>query len=340
MPKLPTLRWRPAPAGRAERLASWLKAWRWEQHLRRESAEYATPFHPAPRRLWATNPELEDLIKDFDKGLQVGQIRLLDPLIFEETRRPLYVALISEWDEDSFVTAPFGPFGDPATTTEWLTGRQTSALRVLCLWNVRTLPNEILNRSWLVDDLTQAELDDAWTVFRHASTGVDLEDRLLAKVGCPITHPRDPRLDYQVEEVRLFTTVPEYVEHRLELEPSGKNNIIDFPSPWNVPEESEEIVLAARSLEAAPLEFAKYAIGGTRLFLRLLTQTDARQVEICVLDHEGNPSVELDGAQFVPGKREAVRIEHGRAICSRSGVLSGFRFLRADGTPVNLTRLE
>jgi hypothetical protein len=77
-------------------------------------------------------------------------------------------------------------------------------LKVLCLWNTRTLSAEILKRSWLVGNLTAAEREDAWTVFRHATTGVDLDDRLLAQVGCSVVHPRDPRIEYQREEAGMM----------------------------------------------------------------------------------------------------------------------------------------
>jgi len=131
----------------------------------------------------------------------------MDPLLFAEFQRPIYVALIAEWGQSAFLIAPFGPFLEPATKTECLTGRPEHAFRVLCLWNVRTVSAEVLQRSWHVDDLTAHELQDAWQVFQHATTGAELEDRLLARVGCPVVHQRDPRLVYQQEEASLLASL-------------------------------------------------------------------------------------------------------------------------------------
>src|SRR5439155_13989361 len=124
-------------------------------------------------------------------------------------------------EEKSYLVAPFGDYQEPATTTEWLTGRD-GPLRVLCLWNTRDYPARWLELGWVVDELNERELADAWEVFRHATTGVPLSDHLREQVGAPIVHPRDPRLAYQAEEARFFTIVPEYAEHRCRLEEANR----------------------------------------------------------------------------------------------------------------------
>jgi hypothetical protein len=207
MPKLPILKWKPAPPGRAERLARWFAEWNLVQKLRRENPEFAEPLRPNRGPSDTPCPEPEPPVAPFAHELVKGQIRLMDPLLFVEFRRPIYVALIARWGPNSFISAPFGPFLEPATKAEWLTGRTEHALCVLCLWNARTLPVEVLRRSWHVDDLTAQELQDAWQVFRHAATGAELEDRLLTQVGCPIVHRRDPRIAYQQEEASLLASL-------------------------------------------------------------------------------------------------------------------------------------
>ncbi|MCX6927552.1 MAG: hypothetical protein NT154_30745 [Verrucomicrobia bacterium] len=207
MAHLPTLKWKPAPPGRAERLARWFAEWNLVQKLQRENPEFAEPLRPNRGQSDMPCPDPAPPVAPFDPELAKGQIRLMDPLLFAEFQRPIYVALIAEWGPNSFLTAPFGPFLEPATKTEWLTGHRENSLRVLCLWNVRTMSTDVLQRSWHVDDLAAQELQDAWQVFRHATTGADLEDRLLAQVGCPIVHPRDSRLAYQQEEASLLASL-------------------------------------------------------------------------------------------------------------------------------------
>src|ERR1019366_6525983 len=144
MPKLPTLKWKPAPPGRAERLARWFAEWNLVQNLRREDPQFAEPFRPNRGQPGTLCPDPEPPVAPFDPELAKGQIRLMAPLLFAEFRRPIYVAMIAEWGPNSFLTAPFGSFLEPATKAEWLTGRPEHALRVLCLWNARTMPAEVL----------------------------------------------------------------------------------------------------------------------------------------------------------------------------------------------------
>jgi len=215
MPKLPTLKWRTPPAGYRERLARWFDIWKYELELRRENPEYAKPPPALP-------PESRTKHMGFGQRhpfdadlLATGQIRLLGPGVLPQSRRPVYVAVLSEWEDGMFLIAPFGPFMEPATTSEWLTGRDAFPLRVLCLWNAHTVPRSSLAESWEVDDLSPQELADARSVFDHVFTGDPLSDRLLDRVGCPVVHPNDPRIAYQQEEARqmapLAVAAREYV---------------------------------------------------------------------------------------------------------------------------------
>jgi hypothetical protein len=341
MHQLPKLKWKPKPCEKVHRLARWLQQWKWSQegpdNIGRRAASIRHTFD-------LNDPEVAEQIAErltqaakTDPAPEAGQIRLLSSAVLPSADRPVYVALLNDSGSNTLLVVPFGPFLEPATTTEWLTGRDAGALSVLCLWNARTLPKEVLLRSWFVDTLTVPEQTDALAVFRHAATGADLEDRLLSQVGCTITKPNDPRLAYQAQELRLFTPAPPKPEQSPAARRRGN---IEFYLPWKAPSESEEIVLQARSRAPGSLEYARYAVGETPLVLTLLTRTDGKQVEVSILDQRENPSPDLDGAQVIPREGEAVRIANGRALCQRDAVLSGFGFLGANGKPINLRRLE
>jgi hypothetical protein len=320
MPKLPTLKWKPAPPGRAERLARWFAEWNLVQKLRRENPEFAEPLLPNRGPSDTPCPEPEPPVAPFAYELAKGQIRLMDPLLFVEFRRPIYVALIAEWGPNSFLTSPFGPCLEPATKAEWLTGRPEHALRVLCLWNARTLPVEVLQRSWHVDDLTPQQLQDAWQVFCHATTGAELEDRLLVQVGCPITHPRDPRLAYQEEEIRLFAPqhlkVAQHGTRKVRVSPSEFSIVRGLqpaaessgrgirppgfapPPPFLKKHEEWSLSLSTGEPQSTA-EKAIYLLAelGIRLVLRF--ETNREMVSIKVRDLGGNPSPTLDGARVL-----------------------------------------
>ena len=127
MPQLPTLKWKPAPPGRARRLARWFAEWNLAQKLRRENPEFAGPLRTNRGPPDTPCPDPAHPVASFDSDLAKGQIRLMDPLLFAEFQRPIYVALIAEWGQSAFLIAPFGPFLEPATKTECLTGRPEHA---------------------------------------------------------------------------------------------------------------------------------------------------------------------------------------------------------------------
>ena len=253
MPKLPTLHWLPAPQGYAERLARWRELWLIEQQMRAADPDYAGALPFVPREAganiqtensrWQRRPEtdLSGVEPDKSEGdslfahrdaqiadsqwrrladpgiadiaPEVGQIRLLAGWLVPEARRPVYVAVLFAWEGNVFLIAPYGPFPEPATTAELLTGRLAAPLRVLALWNGRTVPPALLAEgSRFVDRLAPEEVQAARTVFRHAFSGEDIPEEVWSRVGCPIVHPRDPRIAYQDEETRLLATLTSLTE--------------------------------------------------------------------------------------------------------------------------------
>lgn len=278
MPKLPQLRWKAAPRGRAERLARWLDEWHLEQDLRQSDPDYERPVQLSQDER-VLDYRFHQLIAPFDPEPTPKDIRLLSPLLFGALSRPVYVAILArnaEW----FIVAPFGPFLEPATKTEWATGRTEHALRVLCLWNSRTLPKEVIAQSWLVDRLELHEQKTAWAVFQHATRGTTLPEDLLSSVGCPITHPRDPRLQYQAEEINLLAplmrSIPETgkpVHEHLLLAAGSRDSAHELIEEWE------------RRVEGSPC--------------RLRFRESALEITIAVSDANGNPSMAFNKAELI-----------------------------------------
>jgi hypothetical protein len=182
------------PAAQRDFLARWRRQWEVQEALDREPPAVAEGGNryavAAPVAVLPVQPEPAP-----------GQVRLLAPALTPAASRPVYVAVLREWETGDLLVAPFGPFSVPATTTELLTRRLDLALRVLCLWNARTVPLTVLRQSWLVEPLTVREAADAWAVFRCAATGRPIPATLARRVGPPIFVPTDPRLIYQTREV-------------------------------------------------------------------------------------------------------------------------------------------
>jgi hypothetical protein len=189
MENLSKLRLEPPAQWEAERLTRWLFEW---QILQSADTPGTTP--DCPTELITGN-----LVAEFDSNIAVGQIRLMRPHTENE---PVFIAVIRIEDSGEIVCVPFGPLSEPATPDELLSGRTTPALRVLCLWNSRTLSPHLLNHSWVADELPQAELArlrqalDAW----EATGRVPAE--LAQEAGPPLVHPEDPRRLYRTRERR------------------------------------------------------------------------------------------------------------------------------------------
>ena len=290
MPKLPQLRWKAAPPGRAERLARWLDEWRLEQELRQSDPDYARPVQLSQDES-VLDYRFHQLIAPFDPEPIPRDVRLLSPLLFEACNRPVYVAILAR-KVDWFIVAPFGPFLEPATKTEWDTGRTDLPLRVLCLWNARTLPAEIIAQSWVVDTLAPNEQQAAWAVFQHATRGVALSEDLLGSVGCPITHPRDPRIQYQAEEIDLFKPM------------AG--------SATTMPQPDEEYLMAAADSKAKNEKTITGEIVGSDL--RLVICLDKQKGSVRVEDTRGVTSTRLSGAELVNIAEESLGKIQGAAV--------------------------
>ena len=205
MAKLPIIEIREAPSEQARRLSAWLDEWEAEMRLRQaDGAEMASERPGKGFGHVEAFGASRFRGQEYDEPIRAGQIRLLSARTVPQARRPLFVAVLSEWEDGLALVTPYGPFSEPASTGELLTGRQDSALRVLCLWNSHTLPHVAIAESWVVDDLTGTELADAWAAFEHITFGKALNSALAERVGPPICHPRDPRRQYQEEELKLL----------------------------------------------------------------------------------------------------------------------------------------
>lgn len=197
MKNLPKINQSPVTQSQRDRLGRWLAVRRLDQELESTIGEMA-PAESAGPEIPAA--EIRRLIRPFDLGVAVGDIRLLSPRLAPADGLPRYVAVLKEWDEDEFLVAPYSKYPEPAVTGELATGRNHFSIDCLELWNARAIHRLALKHSWLADRMSDAEQADAWVVFAHAFAGKPLPEALADRVGPPVFVPEDPRLEYQAEE--------------------------------------------------------------------------------------------------------------------------------------------
>lgn len=133
------------------------------------------------------------LVRPFDHDIGAGQVRVLSGV-----ESIAYVLVTRKWDEGSWLVIPFSMYSSPATDTELKT-KVTGGmgLRVLQLWNARSLLTQTLEKSWLVHTLSEEDLADALTAWQWTVGVGELTDDQLARTGMPITNRKDSRIEYQ-----------------------------------------------------------------------------------------------------------------------------------------------
>lgn len=142
-------------------------------------------------------------IKDFDKTLAAGQVRLLP-----DAKELTYVLLLHEWEDNAYVVSAFSHYAAPATDEELQIAPDAGLfLNTLQMWNTRTLRNEILEKSWLIGNVSEEICEDAWLFWSSMITGEELPERLLSRTGIPISDDEDIRLEYMAEESQIFSEI-------------------------------------------------------------------------------------------------------------------------------------
>ncbi len=219
----------------------------------------------------------------FDENLNVGQIRLLS-----QTERITYVVLLRRWEENSFVVLPFSAYNSPATEEEFLPEYDGGIFqRVLQIWNIRTLQDTTLKKSWLVDYLPQNDIDDAWRLWEASLGGMVVEDRLVEKTALPIYHSNDPRLEYKQMELKNFA--------KLDAEDLA---LIDMPQMlWLGNYYINESMPMAAGSEAENLQF-NYFVKNKDIICFVEYSRFDKQLSFYVNTPDGAKSHELDGCMI------------------------------------------
>lgn len=312
----------------AKNLALWLRRWREELALA-QAGEL-----PEPLAAEVPVPSLPADVQPFDSfGVWTGDIRLLNPWLVREVRRPLYFAVLGEWLEGMWLIAPYARFSLPATVGELNTGRGESdpkqdPLAVLSLWNAHTVPPEVVQQSWFIDTLSGDELENAWEVFRHVTTGKPLSPLLAQRAGPPLYHPSDPRHDYLAEEAAGLSALGRSAEAYVALLKTGADFV---PGPRETETEDNFVESTLGRFDLAIAGAA--ATGGAvtlklrlpELEARVTFRQDARGERVVARVTslaDSTISHKLDGGVVMRGGKIVGKFARGRAEI-RAAALAG-----------------
>ena len=143
------------------------------------------------------------LVRPFDPCVAAGQVRILSGV-----ENIAYVLVARKWDADSWLIVPFSMYSSPATDTELQVKVNGGVgLRVLQLWNARSLLTQTLEKSWLVHTFSEEDLADALTAWQWSVGVGELSEDQLARTGMPIMRRDDPRVEYQDVSLANFAKI-------------------------------------------------------------------------------------------------------------------------------------
>jgi hypothetical protein len=343
MKSLSKIQWSAIPKAKKAQLEQWLDLRRADLHLRstfEQESDTSSSSQRSDEQQHGTLHIRE--VAPFDGVVAIGQIRLLAPELSPDLMRPLYFAVLKEWDSDTYLIAPFSPYALPATTGELLLHDVSVHFKVLCLWNARTVAKTLVAKSWLVGDLTDDQLKEAWAVFRHAIAGHSLSDAVCDRVGLPIYTSADPRMAYEGEEAAHLEKLISLSEAALE----SAQNDADLPDQarthlMDISEVAEPLAWAAAAGgESAKCEFGaednSYSVcfyaGGS---------VATNSILVAVYDANGNQSLSLDGARFLTSSgRELAVVANGTATLPRESAADGLVLRDNNGRLVQLHKKQ
>jgi hypothetical protein len=177
-------------------LELWLGEWQAELHLR--ELDQLESLEPEPLRAAPLYGEPQG-----GAVLKLGGIQLMYPDSPGAWTRPVYLALLAESEPGSWLVAPFSRFSHPALPGELLLTRAELQLRVLCVWNNFHIRKSRLECGWMVDRLAPTDVEAANSLLAALRVGVEPPEALAARLGPGVASPRDPRWEYQREEMEL-----------------------------------------------------------------------------------------------------------------------------------------
>jgi hypothetical protein len=273
----------------SERRRTFLREWRRERaidlKLRGAEAPSDTGIGPISTDFQPSDEMPKP--RPYDVQVSPGEIRLLGPGSVSDPFRFAYVAVLEIYPEQGIaLAASFSPYATPATKDEWLTGLESTPLRVLQLWNAQPLPIFALKKSWRCCSLTEDELKSALELYRHTMAGTWPSAALREQIGLAVHDPEDARLFYQNEEMALYSPLREAL---FNLQAVVANAPIGVVKPGPVP---IDIIGIASRVGNIISEFFRFELPQTgQVFcpLRMDTGSDGKTfVQTTLLRHDGS----------------------------------------------------
>ena len=172
-----------------------------------------------PEEAAAAREECAKLVRPFDGDVAAGQVRALSGV-----KEITYALVARQWDERSWLVIPFSSFSVPATDTELkLKVDGGLGLRVVQLWNARSLLTETVAKGWHVHMLPDEDVVDVVSAWEWSVGVAELSEDQLARTGLPIMRRNDPRIAYEDESLANFAELD-----AVDFAANERQSMVDF----------------------------------------------------------------------------------------------------------------
>ena len=162
-----------------------------------EESEFApSPNDEEFRRLAA------ETVSPFDWRIKKGELRMLS-----QTESLTYGAVLP-WDWSHSLFVPFSHSSHPASDQEFYSETQERGAfqRVFQVWNARTVNNTLLARSWVMDEISETDMNRLNLFLKNLWLGDELPQELVDLTGLPLQE-KDIRRKFICRELDNFAAL-------------------------------------------------------------------------------------------------------------------------------------
>ncbi len=320
---------------RADTAADRTRLEQWLRERRVEAALAAAPMEEKSadaKARYTSDPEPapHDLPPVAERPVRLAQVRLVRPGLAKAARdRLLYLLVLGRPARGVWMAAPFGRYTTSAVPGEIERPNAPLALRVVCLWNCRRLPDGWLRQCTFATALSAAEQHTLAAALRALKRAVPLPPALRPYAGPPLIHPLDPRHDYLEEEREAMESL--LLGARL-----AGNGPAAIPSAGNANWTHSALPLAAEGSGGyGSVRFYDGEDGALRL--RLLARFPSHTWLAQTLDPQGGVTAAWDGWRLAGAGLLSEPLRGGETVLPADCVDAPLQLVAPDGRTQTLT---
>lgn len=160
--------------------------------------------HPELLTVEGFTEDIERLQKSISRDItqpEPGQIRCIADDCIANQDLLSFVVVLSQWNEQYWLVAPFSQYTAPASPGELSTGIGYPEYEVIQAWNAFVVPDIfLLTKTSFFRNVDEQVRKDASILYFQLLEGTELPEELKDRIGPRINSEIDPRIQYIYEE--------------------------------------------------------------------------------------------------------------------------------------------